>query len=168
MLFWSKKYYELSKSINKYNPKGLRICGIDPGFRTFMVIYDTLGNSTFYGKELKRDYLTKQNVQRIHKEIIGFILEEYDVIFYGDIILDDKVLRFNKFKKRLLFEANLKNKNVYLVDESFTTKTCSKCGKFNDIKTLQYYYCPCCNNKIHRDVNAAKNILMKGLIENRI
>ena len=43
-------------------------------------------------------------------------------------------------------------------------KKCSQCGHYN-IPTDRRYFCSNCKLSIHRDVNAAKNIMMKGYIE---
>ena len=107
-----------------------------------------------------------------------YILDNNDVIFYGDIKSHDitkntnnkslKInlsdLKFYKFKTRLLYKAEIKNKKVLMVNENFTTQTCSFCGNINKPGCSKIYNCINCKNKIDRDINAAKNILMKGII----
>ena len=53
-------------------------------------------------------------------------------------------------------------KHFYKVDESYTSKTCFKCGKVKDDLKLsdRVYRCPC-GYEIDRDVNGALNILKK-------
>ena len=53
---------------------------------------------------------------------------------------------------------------VILVNEAFTSQTCSSCGNMYKIETSEIYNCPSCKNIMGRDINAAKNILMKGLL----
>ncbi len=48
--------------------------------------------------------------------------------------------------------------------EEYTSKTCSQCGSYN-VPTDRHYFCSNCKLSIHRDVNAAKNIMMIGYIE---
>lgn len=56
---------------------------------------------------------------------------------------------------------------VVLVDEAFTTKTCCCCGKINNnVGCSETFKCSTCKTTIGRDVNAAKNILLKGIIKN--
>ena len=72
-------------------------------------------------------------------------------------------LKLYKFKQRLLFKAEEKNKKVFEVKEHYTTKTCSFCGSLNNPEKSKIYECKSCNIKIGRDINASKNILMKGI-----
>jgi putative transposase len=55
------------------------------------------------------------------------------------------------------------NKLLFVLPEEYTTKTCSCCGTLNDPKCSKIYYCEKCNIHMGRDVNASKNILMKGI-----
>ncbi|EEC23451.1 hypothetical protein JP0545_08080 [Helicobacter pylori] len=51
------------------------------------------------------------------------------------------------------------------VPPQYTGKTCSHCGSINPKLKLNHrqYLCPDCGYKEHRDINAANNILNKGL-----
>jgi transposase len=49
------------------------------------------------------------------------------------------------------------------VNEAYTSKTCGKCGFIDyELGSNHIYNCPKCKNKLDRDVNAARNILMKN------
>lgn len=121
----------------------------------------------------------KENIiNEIHWKTILHLLKENDYLFYGDIKSHDIVskgknhklnrnlmdLRLYKFKERLLFKAKEKGKKVYMVNERYTTKTCSFCGKLNNPGCSKIYSCSDCKIKMGRDVNASKNILMKGIL----
>jgi len=68
-------------------------------------------------------------------------------------------------KQRLIYKAGTLGKPVYLVPEHFTTKTCSSCGNINQyVGSSEIFTCNTCNFIAGRDVNAAKNIKMKGLL----
>lgn len=61
-----------------------------------------------------------------------------------------------------------KNLSVFIINEAFTTKNCSKCyesGLKNHLHVSKsphrYVYCSVCRKGIHRDKNGAKNILLK-------
>jgi putative transposase len=127
----------------------------------------------------------KENlINELHWKVITNILKNTDVLFFGDINSHDIVrngknttlnkdlmnLKFHKFKQRLQFKALERRKKVFLVPECFTTKTCSFCGTLNNPEKSKIYECanPNCLKKIGRDVNASKNILMKGLIQHII
>jgi putative transposase len=49
------------------------------------------------------------------------------------------------------------------VNESFTSKTCGKCGKLhNALGGSAMFVCPGCNFTIPRDFNGARNILLRN------
>jgi putative transposase len=126
-------------------------------------------------------------INDLHWKTITHLLEHNDVIVYGDIKSHDIVsggrnktlnrnmnnLKFFQFKQRLLHKAAERGKRIICITEEYTTKTCSFCGKLNEPKKSKIYTCnskECiarCGDvcRIGRDVNAAKNILMKGLLK---
>ena len=130
----------------------------------------------------KRDVRKTDIVNDLHWKTITSLLSKHDVIFYGDIkshsIVKDgpnknlnrsmNNLKFYKFKTRLLYKAQTQNKLVFCVGEAYTTKTCSNCGTINDPGSSKVYKCDTCRRYTGRDVNASKNILMKGIVENLI
>ena len=117
-------------------------------------------------------------IDEIHWKTITDIISFNDVIFYGNINSHDIVknsnntylkrdindLKFYLFKQRLIFKSLIKNKYVILVNEAFTSKTCSCCGSRYNIGSSKTYNCSNCKTTIDRDINAAKNILIKGII----
>lgn len=119
-------------------------------------------------------------INELHWKTIRHLLETNDFIFYGNIKshgivkngknrtlnTDVNNLKFYQFKQRLLFKATEMGKKVILVNEAYTTQTCSFCGDHHKVGALVVYSCKKCQRKIGRDVNAAKNILMKGIQEN--
>ena len=121
----------------------------------------------------------KENlINEIHWKTIHAILECNDIIFYGDIQSHNIVrrkknrnvnrntnnMKFYLFKQRLQYKSTELGKKVILVKENYTTKTCSFCGSINHPGVSKIYECKCCKRKVGRDVNAAKNILMKGIL----
>jgi len=127
---------------------------------------------------LKREERKENLVNELHWKSINNLLSKYDVLFYGDIKSHNisknsrnkslnrnfNDLKFYKFKLRLQYKASCLNKKVVLVNEAYTSKTCSSCGNIYKIEASKIYSCSMCNNISGRDVNAAKNILMKGLL----
>ena len=73
-------------------------------------------------------------------------------------------LKHYQFRQRLLYKARYHNKNIKLVNAYYTTKTCSNCGNVQDIGKSKIYECIECEKVLERDYNAAKNILLKGLL----
>jgi putative transposase len=119
-------------------------------------------------------------IDELHWKTINHIIKNNDFIFYGNIKSHNIVkkgknctlnrdinnLKFYKFKERLLFKALERGCKVHLVNEANTTKTCSFCGCVNDVGASKIFKCKQCNHVFGRDVNAGKNILMKGIIIN--
>lgn len=75
-----------------------------------------------------------------------------------------------KFKQRLLFKSQeFPWCQVIIVTEEYTSKTCTRCG--HDHKRLgdsKVFKCPTCGLEIDRDINGARNILLKYLTERRL
>lgn len=69
------------------------------------------------------------------------------------------------FKQMISYKGIKFNKEIILVDERNTSKTCSCCGNLKHELTLsdRVYNCLVCKNSIDRDENAAINMKMLGL-----
>jgi putative transposase len=67
------------------------------------------------------------------------------------------------FRQRLINRAKITGTNVFVKEESFTTKTCTICGNLNDVKGLHTIKCSKCKNKIDRDLNGARNEFLKHI-----
>ena len=53
---------------------------------------------------------------------------------------------------------------LYICDEHFTSKTCGSCGHIHqDLGNNKTFECPKCSYKADRDINAARNILLRFL-----
>ena len=59
-------------------------------------------------------------------------------------------------------KCNEFGKKLYYVDESYTSKTCGSCGSIYDVKLSRVYSCNMCLQQYDRDMNAARNILIKN------
>jgi len=119
-------------------------------------------------------------VDSLHWAFINHLLARNDVIYFGDIKSHDILkgsknrrlnrslsdLKLYELKQRLVYKASLfRGKKVYLLDESYTTKTCSTCGTINyTVGCSKVFSCPRCSFINGRDLNASKNILMKGIL----
>ena len=72
---------------------------------------------------------------------------------------------FYKFHEKLKSMASLKGCKLYIVEESYTSKTCGVCGELNNnLGGSKTFKCPKCSVIIDRDYNGARNILLKHLI----
>lgn len=76
-----------------------------------------------------------------------------------------QTLSFYKFKDKLKLACYKEDTSLYIVTEEYTSKTCTKCGNLkHDLGSSKIYECTKCNNIINRDINGARNILLKHII----
>jgi putative transposase len=75
---------------------------------------------------------------------------------------------FYQFRMMIEYKCKKYGKQLIVVDPKFTSQTCNKCGhKHSDNRVSQeLFLCKLCGHSDHADVNAAKNILDKGLEKN--
>lgn len=103
------------------------------------------------------------------KNYENILLPEFSIISMVKGKLPKRIKRllylfsYYKFNEKLQFKCKEYGSNLVIVDESYTSKTCTKCGNLH--KTLgsnKTYKCVKCNMVIDRDVNGARNILLKN------
>lgn len=72
-------------------------------------------------------------------------------------------LSFYMFKMKLKQKAQIKNVDVFEYSEPYTSKTCGQCGKINLLLgNSKDFKCLGCNLEIDRDINGARNILLRN------
>jgi putative transposase len=124
----------------------------------------------------------KNKVNELHWKSINFLISNYKNIFIGNMSsknISSKSYSLPKMCKRVALHANLfkyrerlkykcfiTGTNYKLVKEWMTSLTCSCCGNVKTKKELgtnKTYKCSLCSNIMDRDVNAARNMLLKCL-----
>lgn len=110
------------------------------------------------------------------------IVDEYDTIAIEKIELEDlksnikninrayRDVAWGQFKTFLTYKAENAGKRVVEVNPAYTTQECSCCGNIKKKKLSERIHkCQKCGYEDDRDINAAKNILRRGLasLENR-
>lgn len=73
------------------------------------------------------------------------------------------MLSLYKFRERLKFKCDEYNIPYVLSDESYTSKTCSRCASVNNVIKNRRLKCSTCNFSVDRDCNGALNILFKNV-----
>ncbi len=68
-----------------------------------------------------------------------------------------------KFQQKLIGLCNQHSSALYIVEEHYTSKTCGCCGKQVEIGGSKTFNCDSCGYIQDRDVNGARNILLKHL-----
>ena len=116
------------------------------------------------------------SVDEMHNKTINELVNSFETI-YIPIFESQKMIgskKLNKGTKRNLmqlkhfkFRTKLMNRgyNVSVCTEEYTSKTCTSCG---NIKWLlgcsETYHCDKCSVTLDRDINGARNILIKCLM----
>ncbi len=121
----------------------------------------------------------KDKIDDLHYKTINWLISRYNNIILGKIstgsivqgYLPKKVnrsilnLSHYLFRTRLEEKCRINNINLYIQDESYTSKTCGNCGYINrSLGGSKVFKCAECNITIDRDVNGARNIFMKHII----
>jgi len=200
-----------------------RVCGIDPGGRTFATVYDPIDCSVFQvGIEEDKQYvmsklhnkinhahkhLTKaQNKQQqqaaqerivslkkihfklktfvddIHLKLSSHLVKEYQYVALGKINVAQLVKtdrpkplsprakrdllnwQHFRFRQRLTHRTTNTECILDVQNEAYTSMTCGVCGKIKkNLEKSETFYCDQCKYNTHRDVNGARNILLKSL-----
>ena len=117
----------------------------------------------------------RRKVLDYQHKLTTWLVTEYDVVAVED--LDVKPMletsqnaknkqdaAWSRFLDLLEYKADLHGTHVVLVDPEGTTKECTVCG----VETakpiwVREHSCPACGHTESRDLNAAKNILNRGL-----
>jgi IS605 OrfB family transposase len=116
----------------------------------------------------------------LHHQLANWLTRNYGIIAIGK--LPKSIISRNKklpttvkraynalahYKFRcILKDKCLRRGIIYLeVNEHYTSKSCTHCGRINEIGTSEVYKCDCSSKVWDRDVNGARNILLKTLSE---
>ena len=91
----------------------------------------------------------ENKITDMHWKVINYLTDNYDTIFLGDMSAKSIVKKSNSvlsktakvaclrtryydFQLKLKYKCSLKKRNFKLVNEYYTSKTCSLCGNYNE------------------------------------
>jgi transposase len=184
---------------DRFNVKN-NICSIDIGAKNFISLYGVTGTCFKIKSDYKiiddilqdknisyedKDLLITQLINELHEKAARFICNNYDIIYIGYVnnkgninsremeTIDDnmlKILCHTEFLNKLEIYAKKYKKELKIVDESFTSKYCSRCGESNKFERIldpddserRKYICKHCKFVADRDIQAARSILIKN------
>lgn len=124
----------------------------------------------------------RNKIDDLHWKSINYLVKNYKTVLIGDMsakeivnknksVLDNiqKVAclrtKYYQFSERLKHKCKKYSVNFKLVDESYTSKTCSYCGSYDaDLGASKTYNCKLCLSSMDRDINGARNIYIKNLL----
>ena len=151
-----------------------------PAGRYFRDTEKKIGNAQRRGhkkqaKRLQRK-VARQRKDALHKFTTG-IVNRYQKIVVGDVsslkLAKTRMAKatldsgWGMLKQMLLYKGECAGRSVEIVNESFTSRTCSCCGSLtgpqgvNGLRVRQWE-CKECGSFHDRDVNAARNILRRA------
>lgn len=119
----------------------------------------------------------KNMIADLHWKVATYLCRNYQYIFLENLssksCVQGKIApfvkrillqySFYKFKQRLTYMCEKYGCKLILVAPALTTKTCSNCGSIYEVARSETYNCPNCSFSCDRDINSAKNILIKGM-----
>lgn len=136
--------------------------------------------------KLNKIYEKSSNIKKdSYHKITSKLIQEFDLLAVEDLQIKNMSKRaklknikaksglnksilnisFYQFSQYLEYKAKHNGKFFIKVNPQYTSKTCSVCGNIK--KNLMFkdrvYLCEKCGNTLHRDINAANNILKRGL-----
>jgi IS605 OrfB family transposase len=143
-------------------------------------------------RKLKRKRLcvytkVKNLCDEVHWQTASYLCKNFDVILIPEFGVSDMVKKRGKngswkrdiskntsrrmlllahyrFRQRLLNKAKQYGRNVVIVNEAYTTKTCTRCGVLNNkVGGKKTFICNDCYLIIGRDDNGARNILLRNI-----
>ena len=169
----------IRKFLVGYDPRGkITYVGQDAKYRLIKLLLEI-----DQCKDKKKRFILWKRVKNLitdlHWKTVKYLTVHYDTVLLPEFRVSEMVVKKNlsKMTKRLMnmfsfysFKQKLKqrfsaydNKEVIIVDESYTSCTCGRCGQYNNVKGQETYSCSKCNLVIDRDISGARNILIKNL-----
>ena len=187
-----------------------KVCGIDPGNKSFLTIYNPEGEcikianrdtnnklmklikrkvmfkkltinkdcSKYRKATLRNNKRIRDLVKELHYKSARYICKNFEVIYLGKLstkAITTKKGNMSKLEKLFTyaishdtFRTIIKNKaeefnqEVKIVPEHYTSMTCGNCGNIKVINSSREYNCSNCKINIDRDLNGARNILIKN------
>lgn len=135
-------------------------------------------------KAIGRIYDRVRNlVDDVHKKAAKWLCENHQVVLIpkfssqqmtrrGERRIHTKTVRsmlhwsHYRFRQRLLFKATeYPGVEIKEVTEEYTSRTCGVCGHLAPKFSSKQFICPSCRWQCDRDVNGARNVLLKYLTE---
>jgi putative transposase len=121
-------------------------------------------------------------ISDLHNQTASYLSKSYDRVVLGKLpsarllgkgklppCVNRMLQCLSHYKFRMKLEGCCKQHGTQLIiqNESYTTKTCGRCGCLNhEVGSSKIFECNQCGLKSDRDLHAARNILLKHLSEN--
>ncbi len=120
-------------------------------------------------------FRVKNLVREMHNQIAIMLVKNYDEIILPEFKSSKMVVKLHSktcrslltwshfaFRQHLLFKAKEYSAKVILVNEAYTSKTCTNCMTVNTISGKEQWKCKYCGFEHDRDISASRNIYILG------
>jgi len=122
----------------------------------------------------------RNRIQDLHWKTCKFLCDGFDTIVLPEFkssemvekcpgrVISKKTVRqllelsHCDFRNKLKYYAKTKLRNLILVTEEYTTKTCGHCGKEQIVGSAKVFACSC-GYEMDRDIHGARNICIKSI-----
>ncbi len=120
-------------------------------------------------------------INEVHKQLAVHLARNYDLVMLPKFEVSKMVQKSKRnigsgtarqmatwahyrFRQRLVFKCRQHGRcKVALVNEAYTSKTCSCCGVLkSDLGGQKTFVCDSCGSTMDRDINGAKNIFLRN------
>lgn len=129
-----------------------------------------------YNLKLKQiRWKIKDLISEIHHKLALFLVKNFDCILLPSFETSDMVTKLHskvaramlgwthyRFKQFLKYKAEEYSCEVVEVSEAYTSRTCTRCGKQQNIGSKKIMKCSC-GLVLDRDLNGARNIFLKNI-----
>lgn len=118
----------------------------------------------------------RTRIRDLHHKVSSWLTDAYRIIILPEFKSSNMYKKLHsktcrtmatwshyKFKEKLLEHGHRKGVKVLIANEAFTSKTCGVCGELNDVGSSKNFKCNKCGMACDRDVNGARNILLRAL-----
>lgn len=124
----------------------------------------------------------KNKIKDLHCKTAKFLCQNYETIYLPVFATKQMVRKAQRkinsktarmmltfshytFRQIMLHKARFfSNVRIHIVNESYTSKTCTRCGVINDrLGGSKVFRCRSCGLCIDRDINGARNILIRSV-----
>jgi IS605 OrfB family transposase len=185
----STKYIAIDQGIRKFascstNNEIIQIgSDIAKTIESYLVRIDKINGNNNINKESKLIKERKYNriignlVDEMQWKVIKYMTNNYGYVIIGDLNMQKCVnkktsnlsqmnkrvgllMKHSKFRQRLLYKCAMNGIKYVMINEKYTSKLCSKCGEYNDIKSSEIYKCKTCKMTKDRDTNSSTTFVL--------
>ena len=150
----------------------------DPKTKKYTIVKLSLSKQKHLRKALHRKIKHLKNIRsEFHNQTINYLCNNYGTIIFPPFKIQGmvgqlhssvarKMYGLSLFQLKLKLQSKCKERHIRLLDlaEPYTSVTCTCCGKINKhLGKSKVFNCPSCHLIIDRDINGARNILLKNV-----